>query len=189
MEALDILEKRIDSLNRVLGQLPDSNKTSSGEENLVDSLISANTLISSSLSGRENISKVVDRTAELERYLDPNYLDSTQEIKSKEVYVNTVAPELAANFEMLEKIKSLEPALGAEYFRNIPDATEKLKEMGESAAELSQRNELIEESLILAMQRYSEIQSGITESLRAMNERLDRIEEKLQRKKEVDVDV
>uniref|UniRef100_A0A0K8TP03 Uncharacterized protein n=1 Tax=Tabanus bromius TaxID=304241 RepID=A0A0K8TP03_TABBR len=170
MEALNVIGRRIDNLSRILG--PTTTTDTEGGENLVESLLSANTLISSAMSGRENVLKVVARCDELEQYLDPDFQDEIQSMKAKEVYVNIVAPELAANFEMLEKIKLLEFTLGAEYFRNIPDVSDKIKEMNSTAGELCQKNELIEESLILAMQRYSEIQSCITESLKAMNERL-----------------
>lgn len=187
MEALDLLEKRIDSLNRVLGPIPDTDIK--GTENFIDSLLSANTFLSSALTGRENISKVVQRADELERYLDPNYLEETQQVKSKEVYVNAIAPELANSFNQLSEIKSLEGTLGAEYFRNIPSNTDKLKEISKNNAEYQQQTELIEESLILAMKRYGEIQLGLVESLAVMNKRLDSIEEKLQKKKNADIDV
>lgn len=187
MDALDSLEKRIDHLTRIVGTIPQEENTTT--ENLTDSLLSANTLIASAMSGRENISSVVSRSNELEHYLDPSFLDEQQEMKSKEVYINTVAPELAENFEVLENIKKLEPTLGAEYFRAMPDVTDKLKVMNETTAEVRAKNELLEESLTLAMQRYDEIQTGLTDALKAMNERICRMEDKLQQKKKPDEDV
>lgn len=191
---MDILSKRIDRLNSILGPIPgdvsDANASAvQGGENLVDSLISANTLLASAVSGRDKIAEVVNRAAELEDYLDPSYLDNRQETKAKEVYINTVATDLAASFEILEKIKQLEPTLGAEYFRNIPDVTDKIRHMNNAAAEQVQENDLIEQSLILAMQRYSDIQAGIRDSLTAMNDRIDAIEGRLKPKVKPDVDV
>lgn len=178
MDALDSLEKRIDTLNRLLGA--DSSEVSAaGADNLTDSLLSANTLITSATSGREKVSEMMKRTNELETYLDPEFLNDQQNLKTKEVYVNTVANELASSFEALQKIKSLEPCLGAEYFRNIPDVTEKVKEMNENLSTCQQQNDLVEESLMLAMQRYSEIQTGLRESLQKMNERLDQFEDRV----------
>lgn len=182
MDALDIIEKRIDTLNRVLGPIP--NNDVKGSENFVDSLLSANTLLSSALAGRDNINKVLERTDELERYLDPNFLEETQKVKAKEVYVNAVAPEIATTFKQLSEIKALEKTLGAEYFRNIPDKTDEIKDLTKNNDEYKQQTELIEESLILAMKRYGELQQGLVESLAAMNKRLDTIEEKLQKKKQ-----
>lgn len=177
MEALDAIERRIDQLNRIVGSLPD--EQSSNAENLTDSLISANTLISSAMSGRPKISDIVNRSAELERILDPAFLDDKQDTKAKEVYVNTVAPELAASFEQLEKIKKLEPALGAEYFRSIPDVSGQLQALTEVSAELVQNNDLQEDNLTIALQRYDEVQSGINQSLLALNSRIDQLEERL----------
>lgn len=193
-QSLDILNKRIDRLNTILGPIPgdvsDANASSvQGGENLVDSLLSANTLLASALSGREKIADVVSRSAELESYLDPAYLDERQETKAKEVYINTVATDLAASFEILDKIKLLEPTLGAEYFRNIPDVTDKIRHMNNAASEQVQENDLIEQSLILAMQRYADIQEGIRDSLAGMNDRIDAIEGRLKKKSKPDVDV
>lgn len=178
MEALDLLEKRIDNLNRTLGSDHVDVGASAGD-NLTDSLISANTLINSATSGREKISEMMKRTGELETYLDPEFLNDQQSLKTKEVYVNTVANDLASSFEALQKIKQLEPTLGAEYFRNIPDVTDKVKEMNETLSTHQQQNELVEESLMIAMQRYSEIQTGLREALQKMNERLDTFEDRV----------
>lgn len=121
--------------------------------------------------------------------MDPAFLDASNDTKAKEVYVNTVAPELAASFEQLEQIKKLEPSLGAEYFRNIPDVTQQLRAMNDTTAELGQKNDLLEESLTIAMQRYDEIQSGIKDSLQTLNERIDQLENRLKTKKKTDDDV
>lgn len=182
MEALDLLEKRIDNLNNILG-CDHADTSANAPENLTDSLLSANTLITSATSGREKVSEMMKRTNELEAYLDPEFLNDQQTLKTKEVYVNTIANDLASSFEMLQKIKSLEPTLGAEYFKNIPDVTEKVKEMNEDLSTCQQQNDLIEESLMLAMQRYSQIHSGLRESLQKMNERLDNLEKAVIAKK------
>lgn len=182
-----MIEERINNLNRILGPLNDKNDDRA--ENLTDSLISANTLVASALSGREKINDVIARSDELEQYMDPEFVENQSDVKAKEVYVHTVAPELAESFELLEEIKKLEPCLGAEYFRNIPDATDTLKKMNETTGEQTSQNDLLEEGLILAMQRYSEIQEGIKDALKNMNDRLDHLEDKLKAKKKSDDDV
>jgi len=187
MEVLDSIEKRIDCLLRVIGVAEQEEK--SNVENLTDSLVSANTLINSAMTGRDRIGAVIDRTNELEHYLDPSFLDNQQEIKAKEVYVNTVAPELAESFETLEDIKKLESTLGAEYFRAMPDVTDKLKSMNDVASQVQADNDLMEETLTLVMQRYDEIQNGLMDSIKTMNERLARMEEKLEKKKQPDEDI
>uniref|UniRef100_A0A6B2E7H9 Putative dynactin subunit p22 n=1 Tax=Phlebotomus kandelakii TaxID=1109342 RepID=A0A6B2E7H9_9DIPT len=188
MEALNVLEKRVDALNDLLGPLPDEETSIKGGENLTESLTSAHTLLTSALNGRDNIVEALNRTEELETYLDPNFLDDKQDVKAQEVYINTIATELAGNFEMLEKIKSLEPTLGAEYFSDIPDATDKLKTLSNATSEQKDQSEMIEQSIILAIQRYGEIQRDLKESLKKMNERMDELEQRLTKKKK-DVDV
>jgi dynactin 3 len=132
------------------------------------------------MSGREKVGEVMKRTNELETYLDPDYLNDQQSLKMKEAYINTVANELASNFEMLQKIKSMESALGAEYFRGIPDKSSTIKEMNENLSTSQQQNDLIEESLMLSMQRYSEIQNNLKEALENLNTRLDKFEERVE---------
>ncbi|XP_067633684.1 uncharacterized protein DCTN3-p24 [Eurosta solidaginis] len=197
MEALDILEKRINSLNRVLGPLCEDGNTAAAtdiaesnkspgtpSETIVGSLLTVNSMLNGVIGNREQIAKTLSRAPELEKYLDPNFLEETQQVRSKEVYLNAIAPDLHAQFDQLERIKQLEPTLGAEYFRSIPgECTEKLKQHAEDNAEFAQQAELIEESLILAMKRYGEIQNGLLESLGTMNKRLEAVEKKIEAKK------
>ncbi|XP_036346354.1 uncharacterized protein LOC118755639 [Rhagoletis pomonella] len=203
MEALDILEKRIDTLSRILGPLPEggnaNNASGSSEpskptgvapEAVVDSLLSVNSMLNGVIGNREQIAKAMARAPELEKYLDPNFLEENQQVRSKEVYLNAVAPDLHAQFDQLDRVKQLEPTLGAEYFRSIPgECTEKLKQHSQDNAEFAQQAELIEESLILAMKRYGEIQTGLLESLGVMNKRLEAIEEKMEQKKRTEAEL
>lgn len=192
MEALDLIEKRIDNLNRILGTLPEDNlneSTAAQTETLTDSLLSATTLLSSVTSGRENINKFTERSSELEKYLDPNFVEEQQDLRAKEVYLQMVAPELQETFDQLEQIKQLEPTLGAEYFRAMPDVTDKLKAMNEVTSDLAQKNDLLEESLTLAMQRYDEIHNSLKDSLRSMNDRISRMEERMSKKKPLNEDI
>jgi dynactin-3 len=57
------------------------------------------------------------------------------------------------------------------------------------SGEFKQGNELVEESLVILMQRYSEIQGELKDSLKAMNDRLDTMEERLTQKKKQDRNV
>lgn len=192
MEALDHIEKRIDNLNRILGTLPPSDAAESNNvpsETLTDSLQSAATLLASATNGRDAITKLTDRSTELEKYLDPNFIEEQQDLRAKEAYLQMIAPELQETFDQLEQIKKLEPTLGAEYFRAMPDVTDKLKVMNDTTAELAQKNDLLEESLTLAMQRYDEIHNSLKDSLRSMNDRIARMEERLNKKKPLNEDV
>lgn len=191
MDALDCIAKRIDNLNRILGrdQLQDVAFASPNSESLFESLSSASTLLASATSGRDAITNLSKRSTELENYLDPDFLDQIQDVRSKEVYLQLAAPELQKNFAHLEDIKKLESTLGAEYFRSMPDITDKLTAMNEVTGDLAQKNELLEESLTLAMQRYEEVHTNLKESLHSMNERISRMEEKMNQKKPMNEDI
>lgn len=193
VEALDAIEKRIDQLTRILGADETLHEERpAGAESLTDSLLSANTLMTSALTGRQGaVVDCIKRSNELEKYLDPDFLDEQQKVKAKEVYLNTVAPDLVDNFEQLEQIKRLESTLGAEYFRTMPNVSaDKLKAMNETTVALAQKNELLEETLTLAMQRYDQIQQNLKASLQSMNERIDRMENRLKEQtKKIDADI
>lgn len=201
MEALDLLEKRIDTLSRMLGPLPDegntatasadsdSNKPPAAPETVVDSLLTVNSMLSGVIGNREQIAKTIARSPELEKYLDPNFLEENQQVRSKEVYLNAIGPDLHVQCALLDRVKQLEPTLGAEYFRSIPgECTDKLKQYSQDNTEFAHQAELIEESLILAMKRYGEIQTGLLESLGTMNNRLEAIEEKMEQKKRAEAE-
>lgn len=193
VDVLDSIGKRIDHLNRILGADETAHdEQPAGIESLTDSLLSANTLMASAMSGRQGcVVDFIKRSHELEKYLNPDFLDEQQKVKAKEVYLNTVAPDLLESFEQLEQIKQLEPTLGAEYFRTMPNVSaDKLKAMNETTAALAQKNDLLEETLTLAMQRYDEIQQNLKDSLKSMSERIDRMENRLKEQtKKVDADV
>lgn len=183
MEALDILEKRIDALTRVLGPVPESD----AGEGVVDALCSAHALLGEATTGSVPLQNCVKRAPELEKYLDPNFLEEQQQVRSKEVYLHAVAPELHTQAEQLDRIAT-EPALGAEYFRSIPsECLDQLKQITQNNGEYAQQSELIEESLVLAMKRYGEIQAGLLSSLESMSERLDQVEQRMEQKKKAEL--
>lgn len=183
MDPLYVLEKRVEYLSKVL---PKETKENLKEDNVIDSIISADTLISSAIRGHEKMNEVVKRSGEVEKFLDPSFVVENQQINMKEIYINTMVNELAQSFELLDKIKQLQPTLGAEYFGGIPDVTEKLKVMLQSAKEQKERNEITEETLITSIQRYSELQEEIHRKLKEMSDELDRFEEEQERRKKAD---
>lgn len=199
METLNAIEERINKLNRALGipNTPIDDKTTTTSttsttttsENLTDSIISANMLIESSLSGRDKITNVIKRTDELETYLDPNYTDYNDGINSRVVYINSVAPELANNFEQLEEISRLDKTLGAEYLQNLPNCVDQLRRLHQQSEEQKQQNDLLEMNILSFVQLCSEKTDEIYKQLREMNDRVKSMEDRLKAHKKVDVDL
>lgn len=174
MDAIQILENRISFLESII---PSETKENLKEANVIESIISADHLMNSAISGRDKMTQAVARAGEIEKILDPNYVVENKQINMKEIYLNTVVNDLANSFELLQKVKDLEPAVGAEYFGSIPDVTDKLKSLIYTAREQKERNDMIEESLVSSIQRYSEIQENIHQKLKEMNDYLDAREE------------
>jgi len=185
MDPLQIISNRIAYLNSIV---PKDSAENLNNETVVDAITSANSLINSVISGREKIADATKRANEVERILDPNYVLENKQFNMKEIYLNTVVNGVANSFEMLQKIKHLEPVLGAEYFGDIPNVTDKLKTLIQTAREQKERNEMIEESLISSIQRYSEIQTEIHQKLKEMSDYLDQYDETLEVKKKIESD-
>lgn len=183
MDPLSGISHRISYLDTVL---PRDTKENLKEDNVIDSIISADTLISSAIRGHDKMTEVVKRSNEVEKFLDPNFVMENKQINMKEIYVNSMVNELAQSFELLDKIKQLQPTLGAEYFGDIPDVAEKLKGFIQTAKEQKERNDMIDESLISSIKRYGEIQEEIHKKLKQMNDHLDQYEEELERRKKED---
>lgn len=178
MDPLQVLENRIAYLESIL---PPETKDNLKEANVIESILSADTLINSATSGREKLASSVARVKEIDQFLDPNYVVENKQINIKEIYLNTVVNDLANSFELLQKIKDLESALGAEYFGNIPDVSDKLKSLIQTAREQKERNDMVEDLLVSSIKRYSEIQEEIHRKLKAMNDYLDTYEEEVEK--------
>jgi len=174
---LDNLEKRLDALDRVLGA------SDAEGENFVESLVSAETFIKSSMSGRENIKKVSDRSNELEMYLNPDFQEDHQKLNRFAAYINSFNSELEATFTKLDEIKSLEPTLGAEYFRNIPGSSEHLKKLSDKNDEFKESQAFLEEQIMLTIKKFAEVEQGLMNDLVTMNSRLDAVQNKIERQK------
>lgn len=175
------LEKRLDALDRVLG--PHGNVSDKREgENFVDSLMSAETLIHSAIAGHENIKQMSDRSNELETYLNPDFQEDQQQLKKFGAYINSFNTELQGTFTKLEEIKSLEPTLGAEYFRNIPGSSEHLQKLSDKNDEFKESQTFLEEQMMLSMKRFAEIEQGLVKDLATMNARLDAVQDKIERR-------
>lgn len=182
MDPLQVIANRIGYLNSIL---PKDSLENLNEANIVDSIASAHSLIESAVSGRDKLSEVIRRADEVERFLDPNFIAENRQTNLKEIYLNTVVNDVAQSFELLQKIRDLEPVMGAEYFSSIPDVTAQLKALIGTAREQKERNDMIEESLISSIHRYAEIQNEIHRKLQDMNDFLDQYEENAERKKQL----
>uniref|UniRef100_T1GL68 Uncharacterized protein n=1 Tax=Megaselia scalaris TaxID=36166 RepID=T1GL68_MEGSC len=157
--ALDNLEKRLDALDRILGPSQDASERKSGE-NFVDSLV----------------------VEELETFLNPDFKEDQQKLNRFAAYINSFSTDLQGTFSKLEEIKTLEPTLGAEYFRNIPGSSEELKKISDKNDEFKETQMLLEEQMLMSMKRFAEIEQGLVKDLALMNSRLDLVQEKIEKR-------
>lgn len=165
------------------GDSKQQNSFVSTTENIVDTLVSTNNIIDEAVSEHEQIRAVMKRSDELERYLDPQFLDESQDLRAKEAYLTATSLDMQTQLAQLQQIKSLEGTLGAEYFRNVPqDYADKLKQMNEDNTELLQQAQKIEKDLVIMMKECSDVQTNIMQSLQSLKERLKLIEERIERK-------
>lgn len=111
--------------------------------------------------------------------MDPNFIDNHQLLDLKKTYIMAVGDDIMSNVEKYKEIVKLAPVLDSPNLKDLPDITDNLAVLRKDILEQKQSSDFIEESLILAMQRYGEIQKNIMESLIKMNLRIDELESKV----------
>lgn len=152
-------------------------------ENIVDTLLSTNNIIGEAISDHEQIRNTMKRAEELEQYLDPQFLYSTSDISSKQVYLNAVATDLQMQFALLQQINKMQDTLGAEYFRNVPtDYALKLKEIDEDHEKLMTESVQIENEIVQTISQYGNAQKNLMQQMHNALQSLELLEEQFELK-------
>ncbi|XP_046614804.1 dynactin subunit 3-like [Neodiprion virginianus] len=167
MSNIELLEERVAELeNQVFshGNQPQIDDPPT-ENSVVDSLLHAYTLISSSYSGREKANAVVKRIGELDSYLDPNFENSDLQMEARAELILTLEPELRGNAHLLTKLEELLPVLESERFRSVPEATHKLNNLTLAYTKLHDESEELTSEICDVIAKYNSVINNISRSL------------------------
>lgn len=186
VNVLDVIEKRIEDVEKVLFGHTNVVNADKPENTLLDSLGNANTFISSALSGRENINALIARLPELEKLTDSDF--STLDVlpQTQQEYLIAKDEEIRELVKMLAKFKELLPLLDSDRFRNVLDKSEKLNELILHYIDLYKQTEVLQKETREMLDRYNDTIENLSKIVIAADSKLTEVEKKLAPKRVVD---
>lgn len=184
----ELLEKRIHELEKKIYGLEKRPNTESPmpENNVIESIAHANTLISSALSGREKINTLIQRLPELESYTESDFEPTELQSEVKLEYILAVEPEIRENVQRLLQLKELLPVLESDRFQNLPEMSEKLHDLSVKYVDLGEQAEQVNSETRSMITRYNDIIMNVSKTLIALDAEVSELERKAEPKKVVD---
>ncbi|XP_011498902.1 PREDICTED: dynactin subunit 3-like, partial [Ceratosolen solmsi marchali] len=160
----DVLEARIAEIEKkIFGLNREPNADDKlPENNIIDSLLHANTLITSALSGRDKFNTLIQKLPEIEGYAESDYEQIDLQNDAKLEYILAMEPEIRESAKYLNQLKELLPVLDSDRFNNIPDMSEKLQNLTLSYSKLSDQTESQNEATRGLVSKYNEILTNMS---------------------------
>ncbi|XP_071449406.1 dynactin subunit 3 [Hetaerina americana] len=161
-DPLDILENRINLLeNRVIGK---SNKLDV-KTPVMDSLLVINSQIANALAGREQVTAVLKRLNELEKFMDPSYGDDIPlSAKAKLDVILSMEPEIEQNMKYFQQLQQLKSILDSEHIKNIPALQSKLDKLIVIELENKEKFENVTKEIYDMIEQYNDIVNSLSQS-------------------------
>lgn len=114
-KALDSLEDRVEKLMSIVsGKTPIDEINVSKTKPIIDALHEVDTVLISTLSGREKITSLLKKTDILEKVLNPSYLEITSNLDSKVEAILESESNIKCVSQSLTRFDELEPALNSD---------------------------------------------------------------------------
>uniref|UniRef100_A0A6V7LC00 Dynactin subunit 3 n=1 Tax=Bracon brevicornis TaxID=1563983 RepID=A0A6V7LC00_9HYME len=131
MASIDTLEDRLAELEGIV--YGNSKKPSIDdplpESSVIDTVINANTMISSALSSREKTNALVKRLPELNDYLEMKFENEELQSGAKWEMIQIMDMDIREKLKSMEKMKELLPALDVDLLKSIPELSPKLEKL------------------------------------------------------------
>lgn len=175
LEGLDIIESKIRELElKVYGE----NWQPSDHFNpIMDSLLKANTIMTTALSGMDKFTTLYRRLTELNGYLEMNLTsDDPVELVTKLNIILSMEDEFRNSVELMEKFSTLRDVLDDDRIKNIESLKADLNNV--MAHHLSKREHLndINNEVEQVLKNFNEICLEISKSLFLLNEVITKLE-------------
>ncbi|KAL0281662.1 UNVERIFIED_CONTAM: hypothetical protein PYX00_002581 [Menopon gallinae] len=175
-EALDLIESKIRELElKVYGE---KFQSSDHFNPVVDSLLHANTVMTTALSGMERFTSLHKRLAELNNYLEMNPIqDDPADLITKLNIILSVEDEYKNSAELMEKFSGLKDVLDDDRIKNVELLKADLNNV--IAHHLSKREQLqdINNEVGQVLTNFNEVCLEISKSLFLLNEAITKLEE------------
>lgn len=166
MTTVELLESRIAELEKKVYGMENVQKGINDTEScVIDSLLHANTLVSSALSGREKANVAIKRLPELNNYLDPIFESTEIPTKGKLQLLLAMEQEINNNYKSLCQMQELLPVLEAERLRDVPELTNKLNNLNLTYLKVYKDSEDVNVHVNEVFSKYNEVITGISKAL------------------------
>ncbi|CAK9833913.1 Dynactin subunit 3 [Anthophora retusa] len=167
MATIELLEDGIANLEKKVYGLMKTTETNdtSLENSVIHDVLDVNTLISSTMSGRENINLITKRLPELNSYLDPLVESSEISIEAKFQFIAIMTPEIKQNYEMLKQIQEIMPILESDHLKDVPELMNKLNALNLSYLKLHEDIQGLNNHINEVFFKYNEVITSISKSL------------------------
>ncbi|KDR14101.1 uncharacterized protein LOC110834844 [Zootermopsis nevadensis] len=183
MKEIDLIEARIVDLEkRIVGNL----HSTENYVPIVDSLETTNSLINTSLIGRESASMFMRRLAELDTLLDPAAEDRTLNLSVKMEQVLVMEPFLQHNVRALNEMQQLVSVLDSEAIKNVPSLTRRLEKLTLFYLDRKQETDTMTANIMDLLQQYNTIIMNVTKSFAQFEDVVTKCEIATQPKKEAE---
>ncbi|CAK9807236.1 Dynactin subunit 3 [Anthophora plagiata] len=188
MATIELLEDRIAELEKKIYGLMKTTETNdtSLENSVLHDVLDVNTLISSTMSGRENTNLITKRLPELNSYLDPLIESSEISIEAKFQFLATMTPEIKQNYEMLKQIQEIMPVLESDHLKDVPELMNKLNALNLSYLKLYEDIQGLNSHINEVFSKYNEVITSISKSLITVDHIVTKAEIAAKPKEEVD---
>lgn len=169
MDAIDLLEKRIEALElQVLSK--DTSSVANQTQAITDLLMQTHTMITSALSCREAITSILQHMMTINEYLDPSYGENVLEVEAKRHYLLELYPELKDTVKLIGTFENLIPYADSANILKVTELSEKLDRLAVNNLSIYEESVEVTQNVLASLQKYNDI----TGSIKVLFAQLDR---------------
>ncbi|KAK6180411.1 hypothetical protein SNE40_012574 [Patella caerulea] len=161
-EQLDVLEKRIESLEQIVFGCAEKDalypKVSESDIKCIESLVEINNKLSTAITGKKRIPKAFSKVSDLKMCLDPAYSDELT--LSESAKTDTVLAEeefLKQQAARLDTMQQLEEMIDSEHIKAVPKFSSKLHELSQIHINQQDQAALVTEDVQKLLDSYNTI--------------------------------
>ncbi|KAJ8917784.1 hypothetical protein NQ315_010690 [Exocentrus adspersus] len=167
MDAIDLLEKRIEALEL---QVLSKDTSASQTQAITDLLMQTHTMITSALSCREAITSILQHMTTINEYLDPSYGENVLEVEAKRHYLLELYPELKDTVKLIGTFENLIPYADSANIVKVTELSEKLDRLAVNNLSIYEESVEVTQNVLASLQKYNDI----TGSIKVLFAQLDR---------------
>jgi len=157
---MESLEAQLSTLEaRVYGQ----EGVTKGYKACVDRLAYFNSRLNSAITGRDKITNMLKRLEDVEKLLDPEYLERLTTPDSAKLQLIAFEEEkVRQTVALLEKLEELKPVLNSEHIKNTPNLSGELVRLNQIHVQQEEEVNKLDSNVLPLIDSYNEIIQTLT---------------------------